>query len=173
MKYRWNEFLEEGGEMFEYMTQNFDTMIDEDFTIKHFTIRHGIFNETENVIKIRKKYGEDIQKNLIAWIQTEFKSGRLFDKSLWKPVRVSGDITDMFLGYRYFFSYKKYHFQLALYYVCMEYIFCKCCNYSENDNLNIHFELALYDWKNDKLQPDKNLCISSDNLIPNFYWSRE
>ena len=52
-----------------------------------------------------------IQKNLIAWIQTEFKSGRLFDKSLWKPVRDAYDISDMFFGYTYFFQYKEYYFK--------------------------------------------------------------
>jgi hypothetical protein len=172
MKYRWDEFLAEGDEMFEYMTNNFDAMFDGE-SIKHFTIRHGIHNEMENVIKIKKKYGDDIQKKLIAWIQTELKDGRLFDKSLWKPFRLPFDIIDMFFGYRYFFPYKKYHFQLAIYYACIEYKFCKCCNYCDNDNLNIHFELALYDWKNDKSRPDDNFCIPSNNLIPDHYWNME
>jgi hypothetical protein len=171
----WDEFSEKGDKMFEYMTRNFDDMFDSE-SIKHFDIRYGISSVIGYENEIREKYSDDIQKGLIPWIQTELKSGRLFDKGLWRPFRDPYDITDMFFGYRLFFPYKEYYFQLAIYYECLNCKYCKYCDIDDdNDEITIHFELALYGWKNensDKLQPDNTVCIPSDTMVPDLYWNR-
>lgn len=38
--YRWEEFLEEGDALYDYMTNNFEKMFDGE-SIKHFEIREG------------------------------------------------------------------------------------------------------------------------------------
>jgi hypothetical protein len=180
MKYKWDEFLAEGDEMFEYMTRNFEIMFDGESDIKHFSIRYGTYCD-KNINKIKEEYGDDIQKKLIIWIKNEIKNDRFFEKSLWKPFRELYDITDMFFGYRYFFQYREHYFQLALYYVCLECKFCKYCNYCDSDDANddeltIHFELALYNSKNGELDilfPGSKICIPSDNKMPDYYWNME
>jgi hypothetical protein len=176
LSWKLDEFLAQGNEMFEYMTRNYKSMFDGDSILRHFDIRYGTYSVIGYEKEIRKKYNDDIQKELIAWIQTEFKSGRLFDKSLWKPVRDAYDISDMFFGYTYFFQYKEYYFQLALYYECLNCKYCKYCDIdNETDEPTIHFELALYGWKNensDTLQPANKICILHDNRVPESFWNR-
>jgi hypothetical protein len=163
MSYLWEEFLEEGKELFNYMTQNFDTMIDNNEIIKHFNITYGICDLKDHAKELNKNCGEEIQKELICWIKKELKEGRLFDNNNWKPFRDDIYIEYMHLGYKNIFEYKNYYLQPALDDWCG---ICKYCT-ADNDDNRIHFELALYGWKD-----DGRFKILQDNTLPEIFWRK-
>jgi hypothetical protein len=175
MTFFWDEFLMEGDMLFNYMKDNFETMFDGDTSIKHFNIRGGIYQlleEAEDVFQetIKLKYGNDIQTKLICWIKDELKSNRLFEKTLWKPFRNQELLTHMYFGYRQMFQYNQYYFQLALERKCGE------CEYCETEESTIHFDLAIWGWKDEScetLLPYKEVTIVSDNRMPERYWNMQ
>ena len=47
------------------------------------------------------------------------------------------------------------------------------CEFCKSNDINTHFSLALYGWKEDDeyiLHPENVLEIFSDNLLPKYYW---
>lgn len=82
MIYRWNKFLIEGDELYQYMINNFEDMIDKG-NIKHFEI----YNDIDDKINVQGIYNSNIQNELIKWIRQELYHNRLFNKLLWKPFR--------------------------------------------------------------------------------------
>jgi hypothetical protein len=64
MKYRWDDFLEEGQILYNYMTNNFENMFDGN-QIKHFDIINEYYGNINYGEKIYNEYADDIQKELI------------------------------------------------------------------------------------------------------------
>jgi hypothetical protein len=50
---------------------------------------------------------------------------------------------------------------------------CGECVYCEKGENQIHFELALYGWKDDseRLQPYNDVIVGSDQMVPNTFWN--
>ncbi len=176
MIHHWDEFLIEGDELYNLMTNNFDSFIDGN-TIKHFCIIDGIYRHIKNTDKMTNDMSDDIEKELLPWIKNELEGGRLFDKTLWKPFLNKYAITQMYYGYRKLFNYKKYIFQLAIEKYC-ELDECKYRNIHNNTTIvccenSQHFCLALYGWKEEgsnMLQPYKQVIIPENNIIPEIHW---
>jgi hypothetical protein len=170
LKY-WNEHVQEGEQSYEYLITNFHKMFDGD-TIKHFNIRYVTPQTIIYIDDIKEKYINELQKELIPWINIEFECGRLTNKNNWKPFRDRYSIELMYLGYNKLFQYKQYYFQLVIesdIWDCVE----NCPYCIENESLT-HFELALYGWKDEefeKIQPDNNYIVSSDNMMPEKDWN--
>ena len=167
---RWKEFIEEGNEIYNYMINNFNDMID-DTTIRHFDIEYGPYDMISHVDDIKKKYFYDIQKEIIPWIKKESKA--LFEYDNWMPFRDSDVLTIMFLGYRKMFFFKQYMFQLTMRLVCDSGTCedCKLVDYIST----IHFRVALYGWKDDnnKIHPEDLFIPLEDNIMPDSYWYYE
>jgi hypothetical protein len=167
MKHLWDRFLIEGDILYEYMTNNFENMFDEN-TIKHFCIINGIYRNIKDTDKMTEEYGVEIEKELIPWIREELKEGRLFNKELWKPFRNQCQLLDMYYGYKILFNFKEYYFQLAI----EDY-----CDFDENNKRiddRACFLLALYGWKNSNsnmLEPYNDSIIPEDNIMPEKHWS--
>ncbi len=170
MKYHWDDFLKEGNILYNYMIQRFDDMIYMEL-IKHFDIIDEHFGNINYGERVYNEYNIDIQKELIPWIRKEHQKGRLFDNTLWKPFR-DYNLVDMYYGYRKLFQYKNYYFQLSMESYC-ELDDCIYCE--DKDNIQPHFCLAIYGWKEDnydKLKPwDKEIPIN--NIILDKYWVSE
>ena len=157
----WGEFLEEGDELFEHMTKNFESMLSGD-TIKHLNMFIGTgFTEYECYEKIMLEI-DLIEKTLITWINQEHIAGRLFNKDLWKPFRDLQYLHDMHLGYKKMFKYGQYIFQLGLQRDC--YAECKLCmGYIHN----VHFCLALYSGSE---EDSSHLKIWEDDMLHGRFW---
>jgi hypothetical protein len=167
----WSQFLKEGDILFDYMIKNYNVMINDNIIrgLEIFEIRQNFYSE---ILYLEKNHLDEIQKELIPWIQNQYKTGQLFEKSNWKPFRDIG-FTTFTLGYKIMFQYKQFYFQLSLdtYYPFEEEL--KNDKYKEFDW--VCFLLALYGWKEDgkeKLQPDNYVVIPSDNIMPDQYWDR-
>lgn len=161
----WDKFLVEGDILFNYMTSNFTNMFDGNI-IKHFYIRSGNRDISEETDKINDKYKCEIEQDLLSWIKIQYTDGLLFNKELWKPFRDEYMLTTMYYGYKKMFQYKEYYFQLAIDKICGQ---CEYCNKGEK---RIHFELALFGWKdeNNIICPDNDIIITPDNFLSGPYW---
>jgi hypothetical protein len=169
MSFCWDRFLIEGDELFNSMITEFHDMFNTNMTVKHYCIRNeGVYDHGSK--EVGEQYDDDIQKELVPWIQNEFKSGRLFTKTLWKPFRDCCAPLHMYLGYKVMFTFKHYYFQLILDSGC----YSKMCKYCDgNENNNVHFELVLYGWKDEtseKLQPYTIDPIPLNNMLPERFW---
>jgi len=164
----WNRFVEEGEELYNYMIDNFNNMIDGE-SIKHFDIVYGPYHTIKYIFDIKEKYFNDIHKEIIPWIKKEFDSKSLFKYNNWIPFRDQDAMVDMFLGYRKLFQYKEYFFQLTMLSQCDK-LKCNDCNIEEL-TLYKHFGLALYGWKEgNTIQPDNLFTLNEDNIMPDKYW---
>jgi hypothetical protein len=164
----WDEFIIEGDALFDYMKTHFQLMFNGDF-IKHFNIIPGLYTSFSHTEEITEKYGQDIQKNLTIWLRKEFKMNNLFEKKDWKPFRDPSMYSCMYLGYRKFFVYNDYYFQVAVEPECSN------CNYCENNENPIHFELVYYGYRENNessiLQPYGYIEILENNIISEDYWN--
>jgi hypothetical protein len=166
----WDKFLIEGHTLFTYMIQNFGTMFDGDTKIKHFDIESGVFGICDYIDDIKETYSDDIQIELIQWIQREMEETTLCQSSNWRPFRDQDLFLYMFLGYKKMFRYKHYYFQLILLSCCEQ---CDTCEYCKQEDNRIHFAVALYGWKDetkDSLQPYNIFTILHDDLMPDSFW---
>lgn len=165
----WDDFIEEGDKLFEYMLHNFDSMFDNSgTTVKHFNAIPGTYTSIDHTDEIIDAYREDIQKKLIVWIKNELDINELFEKEYWKPFRDESMLSCMYLGYRKLFVYKQYFFQLALEPECMD------CGYCDNNEKPYHFELVYYGYKENEddkfLLPFRYIEVLENNIICKFYW---
>lgn len=160
----WAEFVEEGDELYNYMVNNFNDMIDEK-TIRHFNIVYGRYCVIDDTDEIKDKYISEIQKELIPWIHNQGKD--LFDYNNWIPFRDEYAMTQMYLGYRKMFIYKEYVFQLSLVSDCSYNIRCNTCKFGNS----IHFVASYYGRKEGNIiQPDEIFTLQDDNIMPDKYW---
>ena len=108
-------------------------------------------------------YNDDIQKELIQWIQKEVEEQRFFQKENWKPFHDPFHIHLMYLGYRKIFQYKNFYFQLAMEFEC----YVENCKYCEDKESYYRFSLMFYETKKPEL-------IEANNyMMPQSDWSRE
>ena len=170
--FHWDEFLIQGDAVFDYMTQNFEKIMDETRTL--FSIVDKRRRYWDELDELNEVYKDDIQKEFTSWIKNEFETHELFEKTNWKPFRDLEAAVTMNLGYRKMFQYKQYYFQLLIESDCY-YDFEEFVDNREDDP-ELYFVLALYGWKEDgheKLQPDDRAIIPSDNLMPSWYWEMQ
>ena len=165
----WSKFLKEGDVIFNYMIQNYNLMINDNkiWGLEIFEIRQKFGSE---IHYLEKNYLDEIQKELIPWIQNQYKTGQLIEKSNWKPFRDHG-FTTFTLGYKVMFQYKQYYFQLSMDTDCPA-----ITEFKDEEYSWVSFLLALYGWKEDgkeKLQPDDDVVIPPDNTMPEWYWDRK
>ena len=169
----WDEFLIKGDALFDYMTQNFEKIMDE--TMIYCSIVDNRLRFWHELDELNEIYKDDIEKLFISWIKNEVETQELFQKTNWKPFRDLEAMVHMNLGYRKMFQYKQYYFQLMIdsdYYFSFDNLHDFIHN-KEDENAHIFFVLALYGWKDDeheKLQPDDDAVIPSDNIMPIWYW---
>ena len=161
--------MKDGNKMYNYMVNNFNDMVN-DKSIRHFNVGYALPHVMDYADEINEKYNNDIQLELIPWIKKEFDSEALFEYTNWMPFRDRYVMTEMFLGYRKLFIYKKYIFQLSLISDCDYKDICDNC---KNGISDIHFVASLYGWKdnkdNNKIKPYENFTIE-DNSIPDSFW---
>ena len=79
MKLNWDNFLEEGDKLFNYMTAHYKLMFKENNIITHFKIIDGIYPSIDKDDTIINTYINDIEQELINFIKkdpkyTEFNS---------------------------------------------------------------------------------------------------
>ena len=160
------EWEEEGDTLFNYMINNFDDLFEyknDKKQIKYFDLHKGYWASTDEIDELEETCFNDIHTQLVSWIQNEFESKELFEYLNWRPFRDQESFNYMILGYRKFFIYKQYYFQLSL----MTYY------YSNNDD-DKRFVAALCGWKEENkpfLQPFNCYKITSDNKIQDNIWN--
>jgi hypothetical protein len=78
----------------------------------------------------------------------------------------------MYLGYRTLFQYRHYYFQLVI--SADRDGDIDDCIYCKNNESLIHFDLALYGWKEngkEKIQPDN--VMNCEIMINNTQWNKK
>ncbi len=168
----WEEIIKENNKLFDYMTTNFESMLEGDEIVKHFEIRYEGACDLGSK-EIMKKYGNSIEKELNPWIRKEYVEHRLFDKTNWTPFRDGYNHNWTYLGYKILFNFQRYYFKLGIEEVCS----IEECKYCQNNENGIHFQLKIYGWKENEtdrfLKPFINRPIPSNNIIPEIYWKRK
>ena len=166
----WEEFVKEGHILFQYMIHNFASMFDGGSKIKHFETDSGIYGLSDWIRELIETYNDDIQRELIPWINMELEQNNLFQETNWMPFRDQESLVHMTLGYRKLFRYKQYILQLSLVSKCAYDDVCEYCKQEENQ---IHFGVLFYGWKDacsDKLQPCNVFLIPDNNIMPESFW---
>ena len=165
----WEEIVKENNKLFDYMTQNFESMLEGDEIVKHFEIRYEHSRDLGSE-EIMKNHGNDIQKELNPWIRKEFIEHLLFNSTNWKPFRDGYNHNWTYLGYKVLFVFQKYYFQLALEEQCAK----EGCKYCQNNENEIHFQLIICGWKENEndtfLSPYENFPVLPNNIMPEYYW---
>lgn len=141
----WNRLKREGETLYDYLIHNYDTLFDGD-NIKHCYIRDGIYCNIADTDEIYKKYGQDIQLELLHWIRNEFNENRIFDRILWKTYRCIYNYNQMYLGYKNLFHYKHNIFQLSMESECSDFNCKYCIDYIDSMEpiITPHFCLTQY-----------------------------
>jgi hypothetical protein len=169
--FRWEPIVEEADKLFEYLLHNYDNMLDGEEKVKHFDILSGDYFLIGEAYEIKEKYCNEIQCELVPWIRAESKTRDLFKIENWRPFRDPELVTDMFLGYRKFFYFKHYIFQLTMSWHCDNDTYV--CKYCKKEDYGRHFGVALYsqrDLKYDKLEILDILPILDDIFYPELLW---
>jgi hypothetical protein len=168
--FKWSEFLILGDKLFNYMINNYNIMINNN-KIRYFEImdyRDKIDMYDKKILDVlNDNCLKTIEDKLIPWIETQHKSGQLFEKSNWKPFRDQEDFLTCVLGYKILFQYDKYYFQLVIDY---------CYVSLQDRTMSGYFQLSLIGWKEDdkeNLQPDDKVIIPHDNIMPDWYWDEK
>jgi hypothetical protein len=166
MPREWEECIKEGESLYQYMVEHFEEMFNGN-EIKHFSIWYATWWMQSYYHNVQEKYRKEIQEELITWIRKEKEIGHLEESLFWKPFRDSDSFCDIYQGYKKLFLYQNYYFQLIIQSECGE------CVYCEKGENQIHFELALYGWKDDSdlVQPYNELIIGTDMLMPSKSWN--
>lgn len=140
MNTRFQEELRFGEELYEYMIHHYQEMIDTEVKqIRNFTIWYTTIDMMYEYIPITTLYEQEMERLLIPWLEEEYQSGRLFERSHWKAFRDAYDFNDIHMGYRYLFVFHEYVFQLHL---CLDgHSICTDCSTHSNQ---ASFHLGLY-----------------------------
>ena len=166
MPREWEECIKEGESLYQYMMEHFEEMFDAN-EIKHFSIWYATWWMQSYYHYVQEKYRKEIQDELILWIRKEKEIGHLEESLFWKPFYDTSEFRFIYQGYKKLFLYQNYYFQLIIQSECGE---CVSCEKGENQ---IHFELALYGWKDDseRLQPYNDVIVGPDQMVPNTFWN--
>ena len=172
----WETLAKDGDELFEYLINNYENMLDGEDKVKHFDIENGDYL-SDDTIYIKDTYSDELQKELVPWIKNEFQKNELFKIENWKPFRDHNlYFSYIYLGYRNLFQFKHYIFQLTISFGCEEEDTCIHC-IKENliGTFRIRLGLGLYGWKDEnyvKLQPRDRITVLDDNILPETYWAQ-
>jgi len=185
----WPKFLKRGDELFDYMIHNFEYMFLNHTLVKHLEVREAGCHDIGGK-EIEEKYRDEIQKQLVPWIKSEYENEDLLEKDNWMPFRDSYTITDMYLGYKFFFKFiaqnnenqdqtilenslnfcgtRTYYFQLSID-ECCDKDYCKYCDGNEDST---RFELVLWGWMDNENTDFKPYPkeIGSCHSIAAKYW---
>lgn len=170
---RLKQYRNDGNDLYNYMYSQLNMNLEQYNTIKYFEIRDFPNMSYRRLDEVIKDYEKIIQPKLLQWIQNERTSGRLFDKTNWRVYSEVWDYTRVYIGYHVLFPYDQYYFQLVFDF------FYNCTHQPSDDGNELHFQLALYGWKDSSLdfvQPDNKYKLSSDLFIPewnNYTYSLE
>jgi hypothetical protein len=179
MRWPWDRFLIEGDTLYNVLTSRFNSFFD-GTTIKHLTIIDGSRPYITDTIEMTDTMINDIEKELFPWIMNEYKEGRFFDKTLWRPFRNYVDVMTIYYAYRKLFKYNEYIFQVAIEEYC-ELDVCAYCNPTDDiikwrrNQDSTHFSLALYGWREDNsnmVKPHNDIEIPEDDMIPDVIWDK-
>ena len=88
---------------FEYMLEH--DMTPHDDHIDHFRIYHANLDLVPYFDEFQTACGADVERKIIPWIREEQRSGRLKDRSLWRPFRDAVYERQSIMGYRHLFIY--------------------------------------------------------------------
>ena len=156
----WNKFLTEEKYYFDCIINNFKNYFDKDH-VKHFDIKDWDSGYDDDTHELRLLYNDDIQKELIKWIEKEVEEQRFFQKENWKPFNDPFDVHFMYLGYRKIFQYMNNYFQLAMEFEC----YVDNCKYCEDNESFYRFSLMLY-------KPNEpEILESNDFMMPEKDWN--
>ena len=164
----WETLAKDGDELFEYLINNYEKMLDGEDKVKHFNIDKAKHFNIDNgdyledcVIEIKETYSDELQKELAPWIKNEFQKNELFKIENWKPFRDCDlYLSFIYLGYRKMFQFKHYIFQLAISFGCEERDTCiHCIKEDLIGKFKIRFGLGLYGWKDENhVKLEYGLC---------------
>lgn len=113
MPSNWADCLREGDLRFTYLCDHYDQMITEN-TIPHFDISYATMLMRGYYEEVARVHGEAIHRAMIPWIHEERASGNLFNPQNWKPFRLPDLYTVCYHGYRRFFQFDRFYFQLTI-----------------------------------------------------------
>lgn len=199
----WERFERTGDRFYDYFIHNAEYMLDSSGKLKHPYMRYTSYLSSCYYDYIEQLYGEEVHEKISEWAHEEHRSGRLFDKSLWKPFRDQLAFTTMYYGYRKLFSFRPQNSKKNL--ADIEYrtyigatpqsiidIIKNGDNYTYYFQLvvdeeghyisfneivrTIDFQVAFYGWKNDgeeMVQPDNQIILGEDMMMPERHWRRK
>jgi hypothetical protein len=176
MRYPWDKFIIKGDALYNTLISRFDLFFDGN-RIKHLTIIDGLYPYIKDTTEMTNTMTDDIEKELFPWIMNEYKEGRLFDKTLWRPFRNYIMPVTIYHAYKKLFKYKEYIFQVAVEEYCEldECAYCSPEYIIRKDEDSPHFSLALYGWREDNsniLKPYNKIEIPDDDMMPAIQWEK-
>jgi len=166
----WMRFEKEGEELYEYMTTHFNDMFEPTGSIKYFDMHYTTYLTSGYYDRVKKECGKKVHKEILPWIREEQRSGRLFNKDNWKPFRDQLTFTRMYYGYRMLFLFHDFfYFQVTI---------ARICHDTTNSELKstIDLQVALYGWKEkgmEYVQPDNQVIVDADRMMPEKHWKRK
>lgn len=159
MEYR----LHRGKELFQYMLDNFDSMLKEDDTFKYFDELWFANYRLEDYVDEYDKQLDILQPMLRKWVQKEVEDENLFQFKNWKATRDSVSEVGVMMVYKKFFIYKDAYFQFVI-----------LDSYDEEKNKIGRFVLSLFGFKTSESEyffENKAIKISSDEWMLDSYWN--
>jgi hypothetical protein len=169
------QLLKRGNELYQAMISNFDEIFDGDH-IRHFRVRSiGVYDLGSE--KVMEEHGDNIKKELLLWIDNEYKGGDLFVISNWRMCHDRYSSSYMYIGYKKLFQFKNYYFGLLFNTICMkdikDCIYCMKHEYGKTFDKEYHFQLLLYGWKGKDgiFHGNKKFVNLESNTISENYWN--
>lgn len=158
----------DGEELYEYFIHHFDDLFEPTGAIRRFNMRYTWYDTMPFYEEVYKRCGKKVHREIILWIREEQRTGRLFDKKLWKPCLDQDSFHSIYYGYRkLFFFHDFFYFQLII-------------EHNNYDTTNreikscIVLQAGLYGWKEkgtDSMKPHDTIIMEKDMMIPDRYWS--
>jgi hypothetical protein len=159
MEYR----LQRGKELFQYMTDHFDSMLEGDDKFKYFDELWFANYSLEEYADEYETQLPILQPLLRKWVQKEIEDGNLFQFKNWKATRDSVSEVGVMMVYKKFFIYNNIYFQ----FVILDY-------YDEEKNNIGRFVLSLFGFKTSESEyfiQNKAIKIPPDEWILDSYWN--
>ena len=99
---RWHKIVAKAEKCFQYMLHH--NMIQED-RMEHFLIYHANRKAYPYAPEFDETYRADVERLMIPWIREEEQSGRLQDRTQWRPFRTGLEYEKTLMGYHRLFVY--------------------------------------------------------------------